>query len=60
MIDQRYNDSELTEMGFKPAFITTVKQLIQRNQFKRVPPVIAKVSNRTVNIDFRYNRDWGS
>ncbi len=60
MIDQRYSDEELVEMGFKPAFITLVKKLIQRNQFKRVPPVIAKVSNRTINIDFRYNRDWGS
>lgn len=60
MIDQRYNDKELAEMGFKPAFITLVKKQIQKNQFKRVPPVIAKVSNRTINVDFRYNRDWGS
>jgi NAD+ synthase len=60
MIDQRYNDKELAEMGFKPAFIKLVKKQIQRNQFKRVPPVIAKVSNRTINVDFRYNRDWGS
>jgi NAD+ synthase len=47
-------------MGFKPSFIKIVKSLIRRNQFKRVMPIIAKVSNRTVNIDFRYNRDWGS
>lgn len=60
MIDQRYNDEELIDLGFKPQFIQVVKRLIQRNQFKRVPPVIAKLSNRTVNIDFRYNRDWGS
>ena len=33
--------------------------MIQKNQFKRRPPVIAKISNRTVNIDFRYPRDWG-
>lgn len=60
MIDQRYSDEDLKDIGFKPAFIKIVKKLIQRNQFKRVPPVIAKLSNRTVNIDFRYNRDWGS
>ncbi len=60
MIDQRYSDKELAEMGFKPSFITLVKKQIMRNQFKRVPPVIAKVSNRTINVDFRYNRDWGS
>lgn len=60
MIDQRYSDEDLKDIGFKPQFIQIVKKLIQRNQFKRVPPVIAKLSNRTVNIDFRYNRDWGS
>lgn len=60
MIDQRLPISELLAAGFKPAFIKRVQSLIKNNQFKRVPPVIAKVSNRTVNIDFRYSRDWGS
>lgn len=60
MVDQRYSDDELTEIGFKTDFIKVLKRLIQRNQFKRVPPIIAKVSNRTINVDFRYNRDWGS
>lgn len=60
MIDQRYSDEELTDLGFKLQFIKTLRGKIRFNQFKRVPPIIAKVSNRTVNIDFRYNRDWGS
>jgi NAD+ synthase len=60
MIDQRYPDKELIAAGFKPALIKRVKSLISRNQFKRLPPIIAKVSNRTVNVDFRYNRDWNS
>jgi len=60
MIDQRYSDDELTEMGFAPSFIKTIRAKIRFNQFKRVPPIIAKVSNRTINVDFRYNRDWGS
>lgn len=60
MIDQRYSDEELTELGFKLPFIKTLKDKIRYNQFKRVPPIIAKVSNRTINVDFRYNRDWGS
>jgi NAD+ synthase len=33
--------------------------MVRTSQFKRRPPVIAKVSNRTVNVDFRYPRDWG-
>lgn len=60
MIDQRFSDAELVDYGFRPAFIKTVKDKIRFNQFKRLPPIIAKVSNRTVNVDFRYNRDWGS
>lgn len=60
MIDQRYSDDELKDTGFKPAFIKTLRDKIRFNQFKRTTPVIAKVSNRTINVDFRYNRDWGS
>lgn len=60
LIDCRYSDKELKALGFKPEFIKRVKTIIRKNQFKRVPPLIAKVSNRTINIDFRYNRDWGS
>ena len=29
------------------------------SQFKRRLPVIAKVSQRTIDRDFRYSRDWG-
>jgi NAD+ synthase len=60
MVDQRLNNDELISMGFKAAFIKTLQGKIKFNQFKRVMPIIAKVSNRTINIDFRYNRDWGS
>lgn len=60
MVDCRYYDSELQQLGFKPDFIKRVRTIIRKNQFKRVPPIIAKVSNRTINVDFRYNRDWGS
>ena len=59
MIDERRTDGELEERGFEPHFIEKVKRLVQRNQFKRRPPIIAKVSHRTVNVDFQYPRDWG-
>lgn len=60
MIDDRRNTEELIEMGFKKPFITKVRNLVQKNQFKRKLPVIAKISNRTINVDFRYVRDWGN
>ncbi|HTS00092.1 MAG TPA: NAD+ synthase [Bacteroidota bacterium] len=59
MIDERHTDTELAAMGFGDVFIRNVRQAVQKSQFKRRPPVVAKVSHRTVNVDFRYARDWG-
>ena len=59
MIDERRSDSELLAMGFECRFIDEVKKRVKHNQFKRRPPLIAKISQRTVNVDFRYVRDWG-
>ncbi len=57
-IDERRTDEEIETMGYEKEFIAKVNKMIYRNQFKRLPPLIAKVLNRTVNVDFRYNRDW--
>ena len=59
MIDEQRGDAELEAQGFEKHLIEKVRRMIRRNQFKRLPPVIAKVSHRTVNVDFRYPRDWG-
>jgi NAD+ synthase len=59
MIDERRSMTELKEMGFEPELVERVKNMVIKSQFKRRLPLIAKVSNRTVNIDFRYPRDWG-
>jgi NAD+ synthase len=53
MIDERRSETELASMGFEEAFIRKVKTMIERNQFKRRLPLIAKISNRTMNVDFR-------
>jgi len=60
MIDERRTDEELRESGFEENFIKRVRNLVQHNQYKRRPPTVAKVSYRTVNVDFRYARDWGT
>jgi NAD+ synthase len=59
MIDQRYTEDELVSAGFAPEFIEKVARRIVQNQYKRVMPVIAKLSERTINQDFRYLRSWG-
>ena len=60
LIDQRYSPQEAVEAGFAESFVKTVTTRIRRNQFKRMQPPIAKVSNRTVGYDFLYLRDWGT
>ncbi len=60
LVDQRYNRDEAIAAGFEAPFVDRVLITVRRNQFKRMPPIIAKLSNRTVGYDFLYLRDWGS
>lgn len=60
LVDQRYSPDDCVEAGFDSSFVNTVVERIRRNQFKRMLPPIAKVSNRTVGYDFLYLRDWGT
>jgi NAD+ synthase len=60
LIDQRYSPQEAIEAGFNEKFVNAVTLRIRRNQFKRMLPPIAKISNRTIGYDFLYLRDWGT
>jgi NAD+ synthase len=60
MVDERWTDPELERAGFAPAFVERIRAKIRDSQFKRRFPLIAKVSERTVDADFRYARDWGT
>jgi NAD+ synthase len=60
LVDQRYRPEECLEAGFEEKFVQKVVERIRRNQFKRILPPIAKLSNRTVGYDFLYLRDWGT
>jgi NAD+ synthase len=60
MIDLRERNEELVRRGFSQDYIAKIRSKIRRAQFKRRPPIIAKVSSRTINVDFRYPRDWGT
>lgn len=59
MVDERCAPEELVVMGFAPDFVERIGAMVQGSQFKRRLPVIAKVSVRTIDSDFRYPRDWG-
>jgi len=60
LVDQRYSPDECVEAGFSEKFVNTVVKRVQRTQYKRMQPPIAKLSNRTIGYDFLYLRDWGS
>ena len=60
LVDQRYEVSELIAEGrFDEKFVRAVARKVQASQYKRRLPVIAKISSRTIDRDFRYARDWG-
>jgi len=60
LVDQRYSPQEAIQAGFDERFVKLVVERVRRNQFKRMQPPIAKLSNRTIGYDFLYLRDWGT
>ena len=59
MVDERRTRAELRALGFADGFVLEVDRRVRQSQYKRRPPLIAKLSNRTIDRDFRYPRDWG-
>ncbi len=57
-IDRRCSRDQLVAEGFDPALVRRIDELVVANQFKRLPPLIAKLSRRSIGHDFRYLRDW--
>lgn len=59
LVDRRYTVDEVEREGFRRPFIEQILTLVRENQYKRRLPLIAKLSTRTIDRDFRYPRDWG-
>jgi NAD+ synthase len=60
LVDRRWQPAQLARAGFDAVFIEGVLRRIRRNQYKRRLPIIAKLTHRTMDRDFRYPRDWGT
>lgn len=58
MIDRRLRPDDLVAAGFDATLVHGIRERVRRSHFKRVMPLIAKVSLRTVGHDFLYPRDW--
>ena len=57
LVDDRVSPERLIDEGFDERFLADVAGRVRRNQYKRRPPVIAKIGTRTIGPDFRYPRD---
>ncbi len=60
LVDARVSPKAAASAGFPRRLVERVLERVRRTQFKRRPPVVAKVSVRTVAWDFRYPRDWAT
>ncbi len=58
MLEKRMDKQAVLGEGIPEPFYDRVRKMVVRNQYKRMMPVIAKISGRTPGIDFRYARDW--
>ncbi|HYA01162.1 MAG TPA: NAD+ synthase [Candidatus Binatia bacterium] len=59
MVDERCTGAELRALGFADDLVERVERRVRDSQYKRRLPLIAKLSDRTIDRDFRYPRDWG-
>src|SRR5262245_25368680 len=60
LYDERSTVDEVVAAGFKRAVVDRLRRKVETSQFKRRLPLIAKISARTIGVDFRYPRDWGT
>lgn len=60
LIDLRYTGEAVVKAGWPRPLVRKVQTMIIRTQYKRRLPLIAKISERTIGIDFRYPRDWNT
>ena len=56
LVDARASHAAAVAAGFAPDLVARVCARVAAMQFKRVPPVVAKVSGRATGRDFRYPR----
>jgi NAD+ synthase len=60
LVDQRYTPESCVQAGFTESFVRAVMDRVRRNQFKRVMPPIAKLSDRSIDYNSFTLPDWGT
>lgn len=60
LVDLRLAPAAVIARGFDERIVREILRRMRQTHFKRVTPPVAKLSGRTIGIDFLYNRDWGT
>jgi len=58
LVDERWRGEEIIEAGFPAETVMQIEKIVAASQYKRALPTVAKLSRRTVGIDFQLSRDW--
>jgi len=58
LVDQIKSRQEVIKAGYRKKDLDRIIQLIKSSEFKRRMPPIAKISMRTVGLDFLHPYDW--
>ncbi len=57
--DLRLRKEEIVGLGYPESFVSKTIDMIRKSQFKRRMSIVCKISQRTIDKDFLYLRDWG-
>ncbi|MFO7768790.1 MAG: NAD+ synthase [bacterium] len=60
LVDRRMRPERVIEEGFDEAMVRGLLRRIRVNEYKRHLPIICKLSERTIGVDWLYPRDWGT
>jgi NAD+ synthase len=58
-VDKRYNENEIIKMGFDEETVHKIITKTRKSLFKLKTPPICKLSDRTIGVDYRYNKETG-
>lgn len=60
LVEKSFRPEDCVLAGFQEAFVRQVIERIHKNEFKRLLPPIARISNRTVGYDSMDLHNWGN
>lgn len=59
MVDLRHSKEQVIREGFEREKVEKISRMMASSEFKRKPPCIAKISQRTIGLDYLYPYDRG-